>query len=115
MDWLTVTPQARYERLQTDWPPGMPQGGTPPDGWDDWADYQRACTAEGMCPVCTGPLAGPGPKPGYAIAAGNCRAGGCPAAPCRWAITVPYPSGLPGALMYAPLGADEGQVTRTPG
>lgn len=97
MDWLTVTPQARYERLQTDIPAGGPD--------HTWADYQRACTAEGMCPVCAGLLAGPGPRPGYAIAAGNCRAPACPAAPCRWAITTPYPSGLPGALMYAPLDA----------
>jgi hypothetical protein len=93
IDWLAAPPADRAS--QVNWSSETAHNG--------WAEHQRACTAEGRCPVCLGPLGGPGPSPGYAVAAGNCEAADCPAAPCRWAITMPYPSGHPGALMYAPL------------
>lgn len=91
-DWLTATPAERAAQVQQDIPsaPG-------------WTDHERACIAEGTCPVCFGRLGGPGPSPGYAVAAGNCLASSCPAAPCRWAISTPQPHSGIGALMYAPL------------
>jgi|HubBroStandDraft_3_1064219.scaffolds.fasta_scaffold636797_2 hypothetical protein len=90
--WLAATPEQRARQVTSDWPSG-----------DSWRDHQRMSTSEGFCPVCLVPLTGPGPSPGYAVAAGNCVDPGCPVAPCRWAVTPDYPSGHPGALMFAPL------------
>jgi hypothetical protein len=91
-DWAAATPEQRARQVTGDLPsaPG-------------WREHQRACTSEGSCPVCLDPLTGPGPAPGYAVAAGNCQNPRCPAAPCRWAVSVPQPATGRGALMWAPL------------
>ena len=93
MDWLAVTPQERAGQVLRDGPSG-----------EGWTEHQRAAVSEGLCPVCLIPLGGPGPSPGYAVAAGNCGNLSCPVAPCRWAVSTPQPLTGLGALMWAPLG-----------